>query len=295
MTKSQGSVRLGLACLLALAACSSDGATTSTEPATGTNLPPPIVEPVVLASADGVVSLEVPAGVVRQGTDLGIDTVDPATVVGLDGATPIGAAYRLRPDGLRFPEPLRVMFRIAAPETGNSTGLPLVLAMIVSDGGVRAEIEGRTALADTGGGEIEHLAAIDQFGTLVLVDGGVTFDLQPAQVADLEPGDSFEAALVAGAERNSFESWPSIDLQARWGTAGAASEQGSSATETVSGFGADGTAQEWTVVNEYMCEVVGSATHSVEIRVDVSGLPGDAQTLQFVDLSGESTCGDVGR
>ncbi len=273
----------------------SQGSVPSGEVATaGTGADPavePMAESVILESADGVVRLEVPAGTVAEGTDLGIDVVDPADVPGLDGLTPIGAAYRLRPTGIRFAEPLAVAFRLPDDLAGRAGDVPLLVAGVESDGVTRRAIEQRTESID---GELVHLARIDRFGTLVLVDGGVTFTLEPAAIADLNPGDSFDATLTATAARSVIEPWPGYDLELRWLASGGVGEQ-SAGTTSLTGLAIAPNDDDWVVVNPYTCDVVGGGRHGAEIGVDVEGVLDVTRSRQFVVVSGESTCGDVGR
>lgn len=282
---------------LAVAACSSGGGAstdTGTDPDIGesvvdTGLGPPISESVFLESADGVLTIEVPAGSVREGIDLGIDVIDPAEVDGLADATPIGPAYRLRPTGLRFTDPLVASFRLPADPTGR---LPLMIAVVAADGVVEAEIEGHSEFLDDG--DLAHRSTIDHFGDIVLLDGGLDFAFEPQQVAGLTPGDSFDATFSAGVTGATIEPWPDYDLQLRWSVSGAVSGPSEDVVESSDAFAVAGD-DDWIVATEITCDVVGAGVHRAEVRVDAAGLPGDTMTSQFLSLVGESTCGEVGR
>lgn len=282
---------------LAVAACSSDGgASTDAEAgpdivdsAVDTALAAPISESVFLESADGVLTVEVPAGSVREGIDLGVDIIDTADVDGLGDAVTVGPAYRLRPAGLRFAEPLSAVYRLPADQTGR---LSLMIAVVAADGVIEAESEGRSEISDDG--DLVHRSAIDLFGDLVLLDSGLEFALEPRQVADLAAGDSFDAAFSAGVTGSTTEPWPDYDLQMRWSVSGAVSGPSDGVIESTDAFGGEGD-DGWVVAAEFTCDVVGAGLHRADVRVDATGLPGDATTTQFLSVVGESTCGDVGR
>lgn len=79
--------------------------------------PPPADAPIV-RSADGVVTLEIPAGAMPEGTTI---TIEPSTESGLGGVLD-GMVYRFEPSGLEFQVPVELRFDLSqldpAPEDG---------------------------------------------------------------------------------------------------------------------------------------------------------------------------------
>lgn len=291
-----------LACLVLLAACggsSSDStpSPSSTPSAGATPLAeepgrPRTTESTILESPDGLVELEVPAGAVLEGTELAIEMIDPSDLAGLDGTTPIGFGYRLQPTDITFPEPLILSYRFPAETAGSTSRVPLVYTMIEADGVLRRTSEQRTESSPEG--ELVHLSEIEGFGTIVMLDGGVTFSLEPDAIAIASPGDSFEATVTATFRRESIEPWPNYGVEMRWHVAGAFSAQ-SSDVETLDGLGTDTPEQTLKLVNRFTCDQIGDGGYSAEIGIDVSTHFDDVPTRQFITVSGESSCGDVGR
>lgn len=308
------------ALVLGIAACSSSGDVDSGSPTTSSTdsstpavdpapslthsapgvLGPPTSEAIALESADGAVSLEVPAGAVREGTDVGIDVIAPGEVDGLDGNPTVGSSYRLRPTDLVLAEPLIVTVELPTVE-GEAGGqaVPLVVAVVGHGGRLTAALEGRTEVGDDGG--TVHRATIDRFGDLVLVDVGVTFELSVNDAAvpvtsrpiALLPGESFESTVSAQPTRDATPG--PFDLRVRWSAAGTLSAESAGGDELIEGLQIDGSDLVEISTVRLTCDVVGSGSYRGEVRVDTPGPPGGIASVQFIELVGEASCGDVGR
>ena len=276
-----------------LAGCtgsSSDVSEPTSEPVADVVAIPVTTEAVVLQSADGVVELEVPAGLVLEGTPLAIEIVDPDAVSGLEGTTPLGSAYQLKPSDLGFAEPLILAYRLPIELTARDEGVPLVFTAVQSDGIVRRAVEQRTEAFD--GTHLVHISKIDRFGTLVMLDGGVTFTMEPNRIDGLTAGESFVAALTTTISRDTIELWPEYGLEMRWSASGSLSGQ-LGESDKLASLGDD--APDWTVAKEFSCDVVGAGEYEVEVGVDVSTHFDEGPTRQFVVVFGQASCGDVGR
>jgi hypothetical protein len=93
----------------------------------------------VLTSADGALTIHVPAGAAPPGTELTATPLGPADQPPeLIGVELRGSYYRLEPDGLTFAEPVLITRRVAAADTGYdlaTDGMPIIaLALRTSDG-----------------------------------------------------------------------------------------------------------------------------------------------------------------
>lgn len=283
-----------LACTLFTvgASCSSSG--DGADGSVPTVAPVRDAEPALLVSDDGVLEVEIPGVIVGSGVEPSIATVGAVP----DGATAVAGPYELRPSGLVLPEPLIVTLRLPAPSL-DAGGVPLV-ALVVDDGTTTAAaVEGRTAVGDSG--ELVHVTRIDRFGVLTLVDGGVAFELQPESIAELAVDEKADVTATARARPGVIEPWAVEKVDARWlvggGFSGVADED-----ETVDDFGPDAAQDVWELRNELTCDAVGSGQYTVEFSVvfgaafgSASGEDEDAPSRQIVEMTGEASCGDVGR
>lgn len=101
-----------------------------------------------ITSADGMVSLAVPAGAVPPGTEI---TIEP--VAAREG---VRAAYEFGPDGLQFDTPAELEWRLALP--ADSTGA-FSLGFVLDDGTVEFLVGTAARLTDDGltlSADIEH-------------------------------------------------------------------------------------------------------------------------------------------
>lgn len=250
-------------------------------------------EPIILRSSDGAIEFEVPAGSVFEDTQLEIESVDPAEVPGLEGTVAVGSAYTLHPAEVAFGEPIIVTFRAPVESGGVVTGVPLWTVAMENDGNVERLDEQRAEFFGLPGErEVHHQFLIERFGTLVILDAGVTFELDPHAIVELAPGDSFDATISASVDADVTKTWPDWSVEARWLSSGGVSAPDSPTPLATFDSGAD---PAWTAVNVVACEVVGTGSFTVEVGVDVETHLDEAALRQFVTLIGTSNCGDVGR
>lgn len=135
-----------------------------------------------VASADGALTLTIPAGAL--GTDAAI-TITPIDASSLGpewaGVTDSVDAtiYDLGPDGLTFDEPLTVSMRseIAPPAPGEPFAMAGSLLLTAAGGGIEALGNAKTRV-DLDSGVVTVSGELDHFSPLVHVRPGVTFEVQ---------------------------------------------------------------------------------------------------------------------
>lgn len=148
---SHRSLLLSFAPLLLLAACGggSSGATANT-PAPSATIGP---GGGTLATGDGAVLLEVPAGALTAPTPLSVTRRD-ADTLGWHGLGS-GAIYEFSPDGTRFMQPARLTLRYDALPPGDEAGLNLMKlredGLLQAADDVRVDTANRTASASIHG------------------------------------------------------------------------------------------------------------------------------------------------
>jgi len=81
-----------------------------------------------IASADGRLTLTFPAGALTKDTKIGIEPITNAAPLG------VGAAYRLTPDGAKFPQPITVTFSYMPDDLKGSDESALFTGYQSSDG-----------------------------------------------------------------------------------------------------------------------------------------------------------------
>lgn len=281
------------ALVVAAAACTSsgdepggDGTTEPSVVSTGTRT----TEATILRSDDGRLEIELPAGAITTDTDAGIDVVDPASVSWLDGTRRIGAVYRLRPEGLTFPNPLTLSHRIPADEVVVGSGVPLATTLLGDDVTASLPLEQRSSVdADE---TYVHLSRIDRFGVVALIDGGVTLSLEPPRAAAGD-GESFDVAMTATIDREGEGPWPAYDLQQQW-RADAPLSGAPTEIESVTDFGGAGDDEPWVVARTLTCDIAGNGAVRVDVSARIAGTP-DPRSTTVVELDSEVSCGDVGR
>ena len=284
------------AAALVVAGCdSSSDDSDSGEPASSTTVSEvvqagqPTTEAIVLESPDGVVRVEVPAGAVLEGTPLAIELVDPAEVPSLAGIVAIGSAYRLVPTEVTFPEPLLITYELPLAGIGRAGAVPLVYSVLERDGTALRAIEQRTEVAEA---QLRHVSQIDRFGTFALLDGGVDLTLEPVRADEVARGESFEATLTVALSDGPVE--PGYDIEVQWEASGALSTEPDEA-EPVIGFGV-GDPTSVTFAQDQACVADGAGTYVATLAVVLSSEAGDAAPdRQLLQLTGEATCGEVGR
>lgn len=251
---------LAAACCLVLAACggdSDDGQTAaSAQEAESTETPTPELGPeettepaFSVSSADGVVTLDVPAGAVPAGTEITIDTT--TAPAGAD------AAYDFGPDGLEFAEPATLTWTIdGEPESPTA----FLLGSISGDGQVEVLQGVETAVAD---GSTVVTAPVDHFSVIAVRQ----FEIDIEQVSPgptVPVGEDFVFRLSASAEA---------------GGDGDLLVVGDLSTEvrlTPSSSGGDWRLEEPTSIG-FTCEPVGTFTTAAHVVVDLQWAFGDAE------------------
>ncbi|MBI5527475.1 MAG: hypothetical protein HY897_14165 [Deltaproteobacteria bacterium] len=150
-----------------------------------------------LVSADGMLTLEIPAGALAADTVVSVVGV-PNDVLPLEIAErdPVGIVYDIQPDGLAFLVPATLTIRLSAATIAGLTtenGVPLLnLASYSTGAGIEvAAEETRLTLGEDGSGAVvaevshlsDHFVITDAFGIYLWANGG-PFD---AEVGTVNP------------------------------------------------------------------------------------------------------------
>ena len=160
-----------------------------------------------IASADGLVTLDVPAGALEANTVISIQPITNTAPLGV-----AGVSYRFSPDGQKFKTPVKVLFKYS---DGLLAGTPADLLWVVtqaSDGSWQALRKSSVnATAKTVSGEIKHFS---DWGLGKFLD----MQLNPA-AAFLKPKESVElkvSGFIASTDPDE-ELTPLVPLEPKGG------------------------------------------------------------------------------
>jgi hypothetical protein len=137
-----------------------------------------------LTSADGTVSLQVPAGALDAATTISIQPITNNAPLGV-----AGGAYRFSPDGQRFKVPAKLTFRYTDQMLGGSSPELFWILTQAADGSWKALLKSSVNAANrTVSGEIKHFSdwVVGKFMDLTLAPESST----------LEPGASVQLGVT---------------------------------------------------------------------------------------------------
>jgi len=183
--------------LIVLAACGGngdDGSPSAADPASGGAAASTAQ---MVTSADGLVTLDIPAGAVPAGVEVTIEPAEPS-----EGSL---VAYEFLPDGLVFSEPATVSVEVAMDESPIGEPVRLVRpAWLSSDGTEDDQIE--FTVSSTEGG-ISVSGAIDHFSRFELLSGDVVTITQtsPAEFVELDSTFSVSFDVVPESDLDRAE------------------------------------------------------------------------------------------
>ena len=135
-----------------------------------------------LTSADGTVSLQVPAGALDAATTISIQPITNNAPLGV-----AGGAYRFSPDGQRFKVPVKLTFRYTDEMLGGSSPELFWILTQAADGSWQALLTSSVnASARTVSSEIEHFSdwVVGRFAQMTLIPS--QFWLRPGESAELQ-------------------------------------------------------------------------------------------------------------
>ncbi len=232
--------------------------------------------PRVLKSADGLLTVSIPAGATSAPGRIRITVLPPSRYPPelRKARTARGTkVYALAPDGLRFAKPVTVTRRIA--------GLPKTLPALASRDArgrwellrrQRVQVAGRTAVLS---GETRH------FSSFVTVESGVRLELSPDAVQGTVD-HVFDATATFSEPPTQSYWWDGTP----WGP-GAASSRVIAVQRGTSRVAGNGRTQGVS----YVCNTTGRGVFGIRFLVKLSGLEalfGDAELES--SLSGVATC-----
>lgn len=249
-----------------------------------------------VASNDGELMVEIPAGALAENTAISITRLDPEDwPESFADGTVVGDVYDLQPSGLTFAEPVTISHRITEAETGLDfdVEVPLTLLVIVSDDGTWEAPADQVITRD--GEDLLHTGVIDHFSVTTLLGGLITVTFIPTDV-EARVGEAFKASVVPDPELSPGES--------RWIEAGLlfAAPIASGAVEALSGEYETDSPEEletaWS--GEYRCVTVGEGRYGVLIGVgegatELFGTPDESlfYILQLGNLVQETVSTEV--
>ncbi len=142
-----------------------------------------------ITSADGRLTLQVPAGALPTETTI---TIDVVTVSANDvPGTTAGAAYELGPDGTQFATPVTVLWLLPDADAQGRRGLPFLTV----SGGVRQQLD-EPVIDVAGDGSAVVGGTLAQLSTVVgLVADGITFSFEFDGTSALV-GEAIEGSLL---------------------------------------------------------------------------------------------------
>ncbi len=238
----------------------------------------PNAEAVAVESDDGVVGMVVPPGFVPEGTEV---TIDVAEDTAGGGGRLIGSAYVVRPEGLRAPRGIEVSFTQTLDPSAPRTEISVPVATVEGlDGQPQTLFDQRTIVTDRS--TAVHLGFLDRFGRMDVLDSGLAVSVDRA--GGVEVGESVE--LTYEVSTGPAIAADSFEIEMRWVVDGSTEE----AEIVPSGPFPTPDESTFTTTQQLECTVAGSIGYTTETRiVDPSGV------AQFVVVSDELLCGDVGR
>ena len=250
-----------------------------------------------VASDDGELMVEIPAGALAENTAISITRLDPEDwPESFADGTVVGDVYDLQPSGLTFAEPVTISHRITEADTGLDfdVEVPLTLLVVVSDDGTWEAPADQVITRD--GEDLLHTGVIDHFSVTTLLGGLITVTFIPTEV-EARVGETFKASVVNDPEL------PPVD-GIRWIEAGLlfAAPTASGAVEALSGEYETTTPEELYVgwSGEYRCVTVGEGVYGVLITVgegetELFGVGAETvfYVLQFGNLIQETVSTEV--
>lgn len=132
----------------------------------------------VVASADGIVTVEVPAGAAPGGIAVTVDAGDPGSLPQelRDSGLPV-FVYELGPDGTQFAEPVTVTFRIPAALAGFDPAVGMPLAVLASRSGDELLDPYESVDISLDGDVLVVSGSTDHFTEAVAIVSGVSLSL----------------------------------------------------------------------------------------------------------------------
>jgi len=131
-----------------------------------------------VVSADGDLTLDIPAGALPADTEITVRNLDPAAVgAGFPGLE-VAGAYEFGPDGLVFQQPVTVTLRLDQVPVGPGGVLQAEVVSLFSDSGTGPELaDAQEIRADAETGATTLTAQIAHFSNLVKVKAGIKVEV----------------------------------------------------------------------------------------------------------------------
>jgi len=242
-------------------------------------------------SADGLVTLDVPAGALAQDTTITVRPVQgsqvPSDVAQLE---PLGNVYSLGPDGTRFAKPVHITMGFNTDNVGVSdpSKLWLPLPLVRASDGTKSGFDNPLVTLDTRTHSLHAAGDISHFSTVTLVKGVATGRLDPDSVTSTYPGSAWTATVtVANIGNGHF----GIDYDLF------VYEVSESSTQPVavlpvthpSGHGngvAVGSSRATSPPSQFVCGGTGNGTYTINFTIRFSG--------GWLDYNSYALTGDAG-
>lgn len=158
-----------------------------------------------VASSDGALTLEIPAGALGADTDISVTPIGPAQLPAAILDIPAEVeAYALGPAGTTFSSPAEVSFEIADAVTSGSGSVEIGAAFLLAESGGTVESMNDVVLAqdDADPSLATITGGMDHFSHAVFASPSIVFRIEGPDVADVgEPFDvTFTLDLTGQAE-----------------------------------------------------------------------------------------------
>ena len=155
-----------------------------------------------VASSDGRVTLEIPAGALSEDAEISIAPVPPediheelmALAEAYGGSLPNASAYRLQPDGLEFEQPVTIRFE-DGPDAIQDSVVKVFVLLTQSGNGEPEFVDELESTANLEAGTVVVSGQLTHFSWLVRSDLGLEARLEQIEPKEQPVGASFNITI----------------------------------------------------------------------------------------------------